>query len=177
MQHESVWARRFIGAAIIEGAAAFVIASAMLFLTLFGTSFGITSPSRIVAAGSAGTWMFVGFAGFLVVGVLGVELSALFYHYIEIVRGQRYEGKLNILAWLHLVLMSVGASGASWLFILAGHVGGGAQLAGQAIPDVHEKIVVYVLPITGFMAVGAAGVLFGGIGYLLQWRKGSKGGA
>jgi len=169
MHHESVWARRFIGVAIIQGAAAFVIAALMLVLTLFGASFGITSPSRIVASGSAGTWMFVGFSGFLIVGVLGVGLSALFYHYIEVVRGQRYDG--------NLILMNVGASGASWLFIVAGHVGGAAQLAGIPQAQVHERIVTFVLPIAGFMAVGAIGVFLGGIGYVLKWRKGSAGGA
>ncbi|OGS45620.1 MAG: hypothetical protein A3K66_06945 [Euryarchaeota archaeon RBG_16_67_27] len=177
MHHESVWARRFIGVAIIQGAAAFVIAALMLVLTLFGASFGITSPSRIVASGSAGTWMFVGFSGFLIVGVLGVGLSALFYHYIEVVRGQRYDGNYKLLAWLHLILMNVGASGASWLFIVAGHVGGAAQLAGIPQAQVHERIVTFVLPIAGFMAVGAIGVFFGGIGYVLKWRKGSAGGA
>ena len=168
VEGESVWARRFIGAAIIEGAAAFIIASMMLFLTLYGTP----SASRIVAAGSAGTWMLVGFAGFLIVGVLGVGLSALFYHYIEVIRGQNYRGATNVLAWLHLVLMNVGAAGASWLLIYAGHIGGSLLLSGIPTAEIHPRLVVFVTPIAIFMGLGALGVLLGGIGYMIQWRKG-----
>lgn len=167
---ESKWARRFIGAAIIQGGAAFVIASAMIFLVLYGNP----SASRIVAAGSAGTWMLVGFSGFLLVGVLGVGLSALFYHYIEVVLGKPYRGVMNALAWAHLVLMSVGAAGASWLLILAGHIGGSLLLSGTPAAEVHPNIVGYVLPIAGFMAVGALGVLLGGIGYVRMWFQRTK---
>jgi len=168
-ERESVWARRFIGAAIIQGAAAFVIAGVMIVLSIIGSP----SASRIIAAGSAGTWMLVGFSGFLIVGVLGVGLSALFYHYIEVIRGQKYAGLANGLAWGHLILMNIGASAASWLLILAGHIGGSLLLQGLPTAEVHPHIVVYVLPITIFMGIGALGVLLGGIGYVIQWRKGS----
>ncbi len=173
MEGESKWARRFIGAAIIQGAAAFVLGGILLYLAIFGSP----AESKIIAAGSAGTWEFVGLTGYLTIGVLGVGLSALFYHYIEVIRGQPYRSAANVLAWLHLVLMSVGAAGASWLLILAGHIGGSLLLQGVTAADVHPQIVGYVVPIAAFMAIGALGGLCGGIGFVVQWRKGSHKGA
>jgi hypothetical protein len=166
---ESKWARRFIGAAIVEGAAAFVLGGILLYLAIFGSP----PESKIIAAGSAGTWEFVGLSGFLMIGVLGVGLSALFYHYIEVIRGRPYRGVANSLAWLHLVLMNVGTAGAAWLLILAGHIGGSLLLQGVSPTNVHPQIVAYVLPIAAFMGIGALGGLIGGIGFVLQWRKGS----
>jgi hypothetical protein len=151
---------------------AFALMVVLLFLAFFGEQ--SQSPSRIVAGGSAGTWLLVGFSGYLIVGVLAVGLSALFYHYIEVIRGQRYTGANQALAWAHLILLNVGALGGSWLMILAGYVGGSHLLSSQTPPpavygEVHEMIAGYILPIAAFMVIGVVGVLLGGLGYVRAW--------
>ena len=175
MQHESVWARRFVGAAIVQGALAFGLFVVLLYLGLFGAR--NEQPSRIVAGGSVGTWLLVGFTGYLIIGVLAVGLSALFYHYIEVVQGSKYTGLNQGLAWAHLVLLNVGALGASWLMMLAGFIGGSHLLSSQTPPpavygEVHARIEYLIGPIAGFMATGALGVLLGGIGYVRGWMGG-----
>lgn len=178
---ESVWAKRFIGLAIVQGALALAIMVIFLSLNLFGAPG--QQPSRIVAGGSVGTWLLVGFTGYLVVGVLAVGLSALFYHYLEVVRGNRYTGVNTGLAWAHLILLNVGAAGASWLMMLAGYTGGSHLLTSETPPpavygEVHALIEWTILPIAIFIILGALGVLLGGLGYVRAWfRKGVAGAA
>lgn len=57
----SVWAQRFILAAIIQGAIAFVITVVLLYPDLPWSN--MTSPATVVAFGSAGTWLTVGYVG------------------------------------------------------------------------------------------------------------------
>ncbi len=171
-ENDSIWARRFIGAAVIQGALAFGLFAFLLYLGLFGAR--EQQPSRIIAGGSVGTWLLVGFAGYLIVGVLGVGLSALFYQYIEGVRNKHYGGLNAGLAWAHLVLLNVGAIGASWLMMLAGFTGGSHLLSSTTPPpavysEVHTLIEGYVMPIAIFMGVGGLGVLLGGLGYFRAW--------
>ncbi|MCS7127513.1 MAG: cbb3-type cytochrome c oxidase subunit I [Thaumarchaeota archaeon] len=83
--------------------------------------------SRVIAFGSAGTWFTVGYTTYLIVGVVAMAVTALFYHYIENVLGKPYTGIANTFAWLHLVLMNVGVVGATWMMI-GGYQGGAAML-------------------------------------------------
>lgn len=64
----------------------------------------------MVAGGGGGTWFFVGFISWLVVGVVATAVTAIFYYYIEEVRGKVYKGFSSLLAWGHLVFMNVGLS-------------------------------------------------------------------
>lgn len=166
---ESVWARRFFGAAIVQGALAFALTVTFMYLNLFAAPG--QQPSRIVAGGSVGTWLLVGFAGYLIVGVLAVAVSAFFYHYLEGIRGSRYRGANTGLAWAHFVLLNVGAVGATWLMMLAGYVGGAHLLVSQTPPpavfgEVHALIEWTILPIAGFILSAALGGLLGGIAYV-----------
>jgi hypothetical protein len=47
--------------------------------------------SRVIAAGNAGTWFTFGYILYIVVGVIGVAVSALFYLYLERVLGKQYK--------------------------------------------------------------------------------------
>ena len=172
----SKWASRFITAAIIQG----LLATLLTLYFVLGQATGFLKPafSRVIAAGGAGNWFTVGYLSYLIVGVIGVAVTALFYHYIEAILGREYRGFSNILAWLHLILMNIGVIGATWIMIYGGYAGGAAMLPpevgglGWNAGQVHEHILGPLpLPITVFIIILAVGVLLGGLGYVINWRQ------
>lgn len=174
----SVWARRFIGAALIQGAIMFVLTEILLYAD-FPFS-GFVSPENIVAQGSAGTWFTVGFLGYLIVPVVGSGLSALFYHYIEVVMRHPYQGGIQYLAWGHLLIGNLVLGAALGLLMYGGYVGGSQLFAptlncpsGSTIAVcVHDQILGPLVPIISTLfIVGSLGPLLGGIGYAVQFRK------
>ncbi len=174
----SSWSRRFIAAALIQGAIMFVLTEILLYAD-FPFS-GFVSPENIVATGSAGTWFTVGYLGYLIVPVVGSGLSALFYHYIEVVMQRPYQGGMQYLAWAHLLIGNVVLGAALGLLMYGGYVGG-SQLLSPALncppPStistcVHDQILGPLVPvISTLFIVGSLGPLLGGIGYGLQFRK------
>jgi hypothetical protein len=159
---------------MVQGFIAVIAVGAALVATMFGAELGLQSPSKIIAGGSVGTWMLVGFFGHIVVGVVGVAVTALFYHHVEIHRGSRMVGLNRLLAWAHLILLNVGAAGAPALLIIAGYAGGSHMLTSKTPPpavfgEVHQIVVGYVVPIGAFMALGAIGVLAGGLAFARAW--------
>ena len=86
--------------------------------------------SRVIAAGGAGTWFTLGYVMYIVVGVIGVAVSALFYLYIERVLKKQYKehSGARIAAWIHLILMNMGTTVAMGLLMLAVYTGGTAML-------------------------------------------------
>ena len=174
----SVWARRFIGAALIQGAIMFVLTQFLLYADF--PSSGLVSPEQIVAVGSAGTWFTVGYLGYLVVPVLGSGLSALFYHYLEVVMHRPYTGGLRYLAWGHLLLGNVVLGAALGLLMYGGYFGGAALVhptlncSGDIAQCVHDQILGPLVPvISTLFIVGSLGPLLGGVGYAVQFRKGA----
>lgn len=171
MAEQSKWASRFIFAAILMGAITFGWFVYLLYLDTF-----CCPVSRALAAGSIAVWLLIGFVG-LIVATVGTAATALFYQHIEINRGKPYTGYLSILAWLHLVLMLVGAVVASGIMIWVGYNGGvalvPASVAGGGGHDaawVHENIAGWSPPyIAAFLALGGLGVLLGGLGYVIAW--------
>lgn len=159
-----------MAAAIVQGAAIVALTAVMV---LGQTSFMKPEVSRVIAAGGAGTWFTFGFVIYILVGVIGVAVSALFYQSL----GTKVP---RVTAWLHLVLMNAGVAAAAGMMMYAGYVGGAAalpQAAGGAGFDqgqVHELIVPFVEPIGAAILVLLAGVLVGGIGYLMAYRRASK---
>jgi hypothetical protein len=173
------WASRFVVAAIVQGA----LATANTLIWVIG-QLGFMKPefSRVIAFGSAGNWFTVGYLSYLIVGVMGVAVTALFYNHIENILGKPYTGIADKLAWLHLILMNVGVIGATWLMMIGGYLGGAAMLppevggkgwnAGQVHTNIFYGIPLgYPTWIAIFIFLLAAGVLLGGLGYVLTWRR------
>ena len=166
----------FLYAAIIQGA----IAAVITFLGGFGDQLGLFSVgvSRVIAGGEAGMWFVMGYIMYIIVGVVAMAVTSLFYFYIETVMGHMYSGLARILAWIHLVLGNVGVAGASLLAMVAGYLGGAAAQPvssggmGWNTGQVHTNIMQYFPnPIGVFIGLALLGFFLGGIGYILALRS------
>ena len=174
-QESSPWTKRFIAAAIVQGA---IIVALTAFLVLSQISFLKPEVSRVIAAGGAGTWFTFGYIIYIVVGVIGLAVSAIFYYYIENVLAKQYDSTIaKALAWGHLVLMNLGTTAATSMLMYAGYVSGASMLPvsiggkgfnqGQA----HQILSPFVEPISVAILILLLGVLLGGIGFLLIYKS------
>ncbi len=168
----SKWANRWILAAIVQGALLVGLTAYLLYQGVYGTP----AASRIVAGGGAGTWLTVGYVGYVMLGVLAVAVTALFYRHIELDLGKPYGRLPSLFAWVHLFFTNVGVTVSTWLMMNAGYRGGAAALPtsvgglGWTAFQVHTEIMQYYPPyIAVFMAIGLGGAVAGGVGYVLAW--------
>lgn len=167
----SAWANRFIVAGILLGVATFVVFSGLLLLQLAGQPI-----SRALSAGGIGMWLVVGLVGLMVLTV-AIATTALFYQHIEVTMGRPYRGILNILAWLHLALLSIGGLAATLMFTYVGYAGGIGGVApefgggGLNPGEIHAIAAPFADPIGYALAVAALGTLLGGIGYGIAWLR------
>jgi heme/copper-type cytochrome/quinol oxidase subunit 1 len=173
---QSKMAGLFLYAAIIQGA----IAAVITFLGGFGDQIGLlpVSAARVIASGEAGTWFTVGYLTYLIVGVVAIAVTSLFYFLIETVQGKVYKGVSKALAWVHLVLGNIGVAGAAILAMVGGYLGGAAmqpaKYGGMAwsTGQVHVSILQYYSePIAAFLLLGIIGFFAGGLGYLIALRS------
>jgi hypothetical protein len=174
-KESSPWTRRFIAVAILQGA---IIVGLTAFLVLSQISFLKPEVSRVIAAGGAGTWFTFGYIIYIVVGVIGVAVSAIFYYYIENILAKQYDSPIaKALAWGHLVLMNLGTTAATSMLMYAGYVSGASMLPisiggkgfnqGQA----HQILSPFVEPISVAILILLLGVLLGGIGFILIYKS------
>jgi hypothetical protein len=172
---QSKMAVLFLYAAIIQGA----IAAGVTFLGAFGDTFGLlpVSVARVIAGGAAGSWFTVGYLMYLIVGVVAMAVTSLFYFYIETVQGKAYKGIVKALSWVHLVLGNVGVAGAALAAMWGGYWGAVAMapknvggLGGNA-GDAHLVLIVVEQPIGVFIGLALLGFFVGGLGYLLAMRS------
>ena len=176
----SKWASRFVFAAVLQG----LLALGLTAYLLYQATFGVPAASRIVAGGGAGTWLTVGYLGYLILGLVGTAVTAQMYRHLEVELRKPFTGKANAFGWLHLVLWNVGVVGATWLMMNAGYRGGAAALpeasgglgwTGAKAGLVHSEIMVHYPPyIAVFMALALAGAFLGIVGYLLVWARPAK---
>jgi hypothetical protein len=172
---ENVWTKRFIVAAIVQGA---IIVGLTAFLVLGQISFLKPEVSRVIAGGGAGTWFTFGYIIYIVVGVIGVAVSALFYYYLEDVLKKQYNASrlAKGLAWGHLFLMNIGTTAAAGMLMYAGYLSGAAMLPlsvggkGFTQEQAHQILAPFVVPISGAILILTLGALLGGIGFLLMYR-------
>ncbi|HLE53943.1 MAG TPA: hypothetical protein VI999_01695 [Thermoplasmata archaeon] len=178
----SIWARRFIAAALMQGGLMFVVTVFLLYLDLASLlrlpGNAITSPAAVVAGGGAGNWFTAGYLGYLLVLVVGSGLSALFYHYIEVVMENPYEGTAAYLAWAHLLIGNLVLGAGLGLMMYGGYVGGAAGVSeligggGHNAQYVHDVILGPLEPwISVLLLIGALGPLLGGLGYGLRFQE------
>lgn len=177
-QMQGKWASRFIWAAIIQGLIA-VIATVLIVEPL--TYFGITwyfAPSKVIAGGGGGTWMFTGYVLYLIVGVVATAVTANFYSYIEGTMGKVYTGLTNYLAWGHLIFMNVGVAGSMLLMMWGGYLAGwsGAAVSSGGLGYTDTQIHVNYLshftePIGALVLLATLGAVLGGLGFVLRSTK------
>src|SRR3989442_11866124 len=148
--NRSRWASRFIGGTFILGGIAWaIIAALVLGNVLAGVGNYTLGPasSRIVAGGGAGSWFTMGLLSYLLIGVAGIGMSALFCSHIEGTLGSPLTGWRNIAAWIHLIVGGIGAAGGSLLIAWGGFQAGAAVLptdsggGGGDAGDVPTKIL------------------------------------
>jgi len=138
---------------------------------------GMTAPvlnsgwnmSKVIAGGSAGTWLTVGYHLFLIVGVCVIFLCGAAYTLVKQATGRiAYSSKL---AGLQLLLMEIGVLGACGLLYYAGYTAGLMMLA-KMTEQVHPYLVNFVMPIGIFVIIGLLGGVVGIISYALTLSKG-----
>jgi hypothetical protein len=176
---QSKMAGLFIYAAIVQGA----VAALITFLGAFGDNSSLlhlypVSVAHVIAGGQAGNRFIIGYLTYLVVGVVAMAVTSLFYFYIETVQGKVYKGIAKWLAWVHLVLGNIGVAGASILAMMGGYLTGAAMQPvssggmGWSSGQVHVNILQYYpTPIAVFLGLGLLGFFLGGIGYLIVMRS------
>ena len=178
MATESKWATRFVWAAIIQGALSTTLTGFFVLGEL-----GYLSPpvSLLISATVPGIWVALGYFAYIVIGVVGMAVTALFYQYLEVNLKSLYTGKLQSLAWFHLILSNVGILGATWLVVYAGYLTGIATLPtdlggmGLSLKEVEYSILgSFLMPIAIFSALTMLGIVLGGLGYALVYKKRPK---
>jgi hypothetical protein len=166
-----VWFGRFLWLTIVNGAFA---AGWTIFIVWPWLD---PPPSTILVAGSAGSWLLIGYLLFLILGVVAMAVTPIFYFFLESLQGKVYSGFRSVLAAAHLVLWETGVVGATFLMMYAGYRGGVGLLAssegggGLDPSQVHAQILQYYIdPIFAFVLIAVAGAVLGGLGYLLTER-------
>lgn len=115
--------------------------------------------SRTIAGGSAGTWYVMGYLLLGVVGVIGIFLSgAAYYLFAQASGGKVYNDKL---AWVHLVLLEVGAVGTTLLLAWAGYNAAAMLRANAEQLQVHLYLIQFEEPIAATAILGGLGALAG----------------
>ncbi len=181
ISQSSKWANRWVIAAIIQGALAAGVTAYLLYDAVYQTP----GAARIVAGGSAGTWLTVGYLAYIMFGPLAAAVTSLFYQHIEVNLRAPYKGWTNAFAWLHLVLMNVGVVGGTWIMMNGGWRGGALTITleaqnptlpiGQVLGQVHVQVLGGLPPyIAWFTAIAILGAFAGGVGYVMAWRRSMK---
>lgn len=176
-QIQGKWAGRFIWAAVIQGLIAVVVTVLVLDpIQYFTGNPTYYSPAKVIASGGGGTWLFTGYIAFLVVGVVATAVTAVFYFYIEGIKGKVYKGFSNLLAWGHLIFMNVGVASSMLLMIWSGYRAGWAAAAtpsggGLSPLQVHQQILGWTTqPIGALIVMACVGAILGGLGYIISSR-------
>ena len=182
----SPWAGRFINVTFILGGVAWAVLGLLVLGNILA---GLDNPiyvlgpasSRIVAGGGAGTWFVMGILSYLLVGVAGPGLSALFYQHLEVTLGAPLTGWKSRLAWIHLLVGCGAAAAAALLMTYAGFLAGAAALptnvggGGQSVGYIHTNFLgPATQPLGALMGVALIGYLAGGIALVLGWRSARK---
>jgi hypothetical protein len=166
---KSQMAGLFLYAAIVQGA----IAAVITLIGAFGDQIGLLpyAVARVIAGGGAGSWFVMGYVTYLIVGVIAMAVTSIFYVFIESIEGHTYKGLAKTLSWGHLVLGNIGVAGAALLAMWGGYWGAYAASKPNAPSNAaHLVLSVFQVPIAVLLGLGTLGFFLGGIGYILAIR-------
>ncbi len=174
MPTESKWATRFVWVAILQGGLSALLS---VFLLLGEINVLPVRVSLLITTTIPGIWIALGYVAYVIIGTVGMAVTALFYHYLEVNLKKSYRGNSQLLAWLHLILGNVGIAGTSWLIMYVGYITAIATLpksfggAGLPVEQAEGSMVGgFLIPITLFAGVTILGLFLGGVGYVLVYR-------
>src|SRR3989304_3051039 len=121
-------------------------------------------------------WFFIGIIFYLII-VVAIAVTGLFYNHLEINLKRKFSGGLKALAWIHLIGMNVGGAGAMLHMIFAGLAGTGVlslftegKLGKQNLAIMDS----FIEPIGAFIGLLGIGVICGGIGFVIAYRRKSE---
>jgi len=169
---KSRWGNKFIIAAIIQGGIITALALVIVGIQVTFTQINIMQFLSLSFEGPA-KWFFLGTIFYLIL-VIAIAVSAVFYIHLEINLNKTFSGTMRILPWIHIIGMNVGGTGATMLMIFAGLAGSGVLSVfseGKLGKENFAVMDFFVPPIGLFIGVLAIGVICGGIGYILAYRK------
>jgi hypothetical protein len=91
-----------------------------------------------------GTWLFIGYFTWLIVGVVGAFGWAGLYYFGDVLRGKT---EVNTLfSRIHVILFEVGVLGATATMAAIGYVGGGVVATGGGAAVAAEAIALDIFP-------------------------------
>ncbi|MBS7637283.1 hypothetical protein KEJ49_00090 [Candidatus Bathyarchaeota archaeon] len=162
------WCTRFTLAALAHGLIA-AIWSGLFIVDQLGIRLNM---SRIVAGGSVGTWLTLGYLLYLVAGVMGTMTWGGIYALIS--RTPNRSTFSDKLALAHFILYNFAVVVVTWLMGYVGFLGGSLLLAGKGVAEIHAAIVGFVLPIGVSVAIGVISTLIGVTNILLTLMRETK---
>ena len=174
--HKTTWGNRFIAAAIVQGG----IMTSMA-LSMVGSQFVLANKLNVIQFLSLSfegpaKWFFLGIMFYLIF-IVAIAVTAVFYIHLEVNLKRKISGKLNALAWVHLVGMNIGGPLATILMIFAGLSGSGIIsifTEGKVGPQNVEVLNTLVTPIAFSIGILSIGVICGGLTYTLTYIKGKS---
>jgi len=168
----SKWGNRFIIAAIIQGGIVTAMALIIVGIQITFTQVDLMQFLSLSFEGPA-KWFFIGIIFYLIL-VVAIAVTAVFYNHLEINLKRKLYGTSRVLAWIHIIGMNVGGTGATMLMIFAGLAGSGMLSLFSEGQVGRENIAImnsFIAPIASFIGVLGVGVICGGIGYILAYKR------
>lgn len=164
----------FLQSAIVQGA---LLLAVTFVLFVYGSIAVIPTPAMVIALGSAGTWIMVGYVLYIAM-IIALAVTGLLYDYIEFRLGKKLDRISEKLGFVQLEFMNGGIIGATWLLMYGGYLGGVGLLPvevgglGLSQLQVHEQILgAFPVPIMVFCIITMIGVLAGGVAFIRMLRK------
>jgi hypothetical protein len=163
----------FVQSSIVQG---LLVALMTFILFAYGSLYFTPTPAMVIATGSAGTWLLVGYIIYIAM-VVALAVTGLLYEYISGALRGTLSRAASYLAYVHLIFMNVGVAAASWLLVYAGYAGGVGLLPtsvgglGLDQLQVHEQILgVFPGYIVAAVILALIGIVCGGVAYIMAMR-------
>jgi len=125
--------------------------------------------SRVIATGSAGTWLTMGYLLFFIVGIGIISLCGIVYYILpKISENGIYSYKIGL---AQLILLEIGVLGECLGLYYFGFRGGQMLIAQESMEQIHLFLVKFVAPAVVFIILGLIGALLGIINYVVSVLK------